>query len=181
MREMTDLHFLPYNDEIHRVKYHELLVDYGEWLDNEVYSHYGVRLFQDEDISIWFERMIPIWGSMRPPEGIICILETDGEVVGMGRLDTQEEGVGEVHNVWTCPKDRGKGYASRLMAHLEERARAFGFRAIRLNTQRFNLPAQSLYRKIGYREIERYSYDTFFENENLRKYYAEKMYMEKRL
>jgi ribosomal protein S18 acetylase RimI-like enzyme len=178
---MADLHFIPYNDEIHRVKYHEMMVEYGKWLDNEVYAHYGVRLFQDEDIPIVLGRMTPIWASLKPPEGIICIIEADGEVVGVGRLNTLEEGVGGVHNVWTCPKDRGKGYATRLMEHIEGQARAFGFTSIRLDTQRFNLPAQSLYRKIGYKEIERYTGDTFFENENLRKYYAEKVYMEKKL
>jgi ribosomal protein S18 acetylase RimI-like enzyme len=176
---MIEACFLPYDDERHRAKYMEMMVEYCTWLDNEVYTHYGVRLFPDGDIQGFVDGYTSIWTAVKPPMGIIYILEVDGEAVGMGRIDTFEEGIGEVHNVWTNPEHRGRGYATRLMNHLENKAKEFGFSALRLDTAKFNIPAQRLYIKRGYSEIERYREIT--RNENIRLYYEEKVYMEKKL
>ena len=159
----------------------EMGVEYCTWLDDEVYAHYGVRLFPDGDIQGFIERRAPVWTSVKPPRGIIYILEVNGEAVGMGRLDTFEGDIGEVHNVWTSPEHRGKGYATVLMNHLEEKAQEFGFSALRLDTAKFNVPAQRLYAKLGYNEIGRYREITRSESEGIRLYYEEKVYMEKKL
>ena len=178
---MVDAHFVQYDDERHRAQYIEMMVEYCKWLDDQVYLHYSVKLIQDGKIDEFVERNTSRWVSVKPPMGIVLILEVDGEVVGAGRFDTFEEGVGDVHNVWTNPKHRGKGYATRLMNHLEIKAKEFDFTALRLDTAKFNIPAQRLYRKIGYNEIERYREITRNENENIRLYYEEKVYMEKNL
>ena len=172
---------LPYDDERHREQYIEMMVEYGSWLDNEVYIHYGVKLIQDGDIRGFIERITPSMISLKPPEGIIIILEVDGKAAGMARLDTFEEGIGEIHNIWTIPKHRGKGYATRLMNHIEEKAKEFGLSSLRLDTAKFNTPAQNLYKKIGYKEIDIYREITRNENENIRLYYEEKVYMDKKL
>ena len=99
----------------------------------------------------------------------------------MGRLSTLEMGVGGVHNIWIKPEYRGRKLATMLMMHIEEKAREFGFSVLRLDTARFNTPAQSLYRKIGYYEVPRFTPVGTFENESLARYYSEKVYMEKKL
>jgi len=177
---MVDVHFIQYDDERHRAQYIEMLREYTEWLDNEVNNHYGVKLIQDSEINQLIQRFVPIWTSVKPPRGDIYILEANNKAVGMGRLSTLEEGIGEVHNIWTSPEHRGKGYATRLMKHIEEKAREFGFSKLRLDTARFNHPAQRLYHKIGYREIDMYKPGSFH-NESLKRYYEEKVYMEKKL
>ena len=178
--ELAGLEFFEYNEERHKSQYMKMIIEYSIWLDNKVYEHYGVRLFQDDDIPSIVEKYIPIWTSIEPPDGIVYIMEVEDEIVGMGRLDTFSKGVGEVHNIWTNPEHRGKGYATRLMSRLEDRAREYGLAAVRLDTARFNVPAINLYKKIGYREIDRYRAGAF-DNESLRRYYEEKVYMEKTL
>lgn len=75
----------------------------------------------------------------------------------MGRLSKPEEGVGEINTMYTRPKHRGKGYATETLKRLEEKAREFGRSTLRLDTKGFKVVAQHLYRKIGFKEIERYS------------------------
>ena len=67
------------------------------------------------------------------------------------------------------------------MKVMEDKAMEFGFTSLRLDTAKFNVPAQRLYYKIGYNEIERYRKITRNENEHIRLYYEEKVYMEKQL
>ena len=178
---MVEYEFVPYDDEHHRAPCIEMGIEYCSWLSSEVYTHYGVKLIKDGDIQGFVERNTPGWASVKPPMGIFLILEVDGEAAGMGRFDIFEEGIGEVHNIWINPEHRGKGYATHLMNRLEEKAKEYGFSALRLDTAKFNTPAQRLYKKIGYNEIERYRKVTRNENENIRLYYEEKVYMEKRL
>jgi len=71
--------------------------------------------------------------------------------------------------MWVAPDARGLGVARRLLEALEDHARQAGMRRIVLDTNRSLAEAQALYRKAGYRDIERYnnnSYaDFFFEKE----------------
>ena len=178
MLSKTEL--VQYTEEKHWKRYKEMGKDYASWLNEQVIKHYGVPLFQDIDIENFIEKQAKVWTSTKPPEGLVLILEVDGEVGGMGRIDRFNEDIAEAHNIWTSPMYRGKGYATRLMLELEKKAIEFGYSYIRLDTARFNIPAQNLYKKLGYKEIERYS-QTIFPSESLRKYYEEKVYMEKTL
>ena len=178
--KLAGLEFVEYDEDRHQTKYMDMVEEYSKNLDDEVFSHYSVRLIQYGEIRSLTEKYVPIWASVKPPEGIIYMMEYENEIVGTGRLDTFSEGIGEVHTIWTSPKHRGKGFATRLMKRLEDTAKGFGLTSIRLDTAKFNLPAINLYKKIGYKEISRYR-DGVFDNEILRRYYEEKVYMEKQL
>lgn len=180
MIKVSNTAIVPYNGEKHWEKYVEMGKEYAHWLNGEVKKHYGVPLFQNIDPDSFMEERAKIWSSIKPPDGVILILTVDGKVGGMGRIDRYKDGIAEAHNIWTSPMYRGKGYATRLMLELEKKAKEFGYITIRLDTARFNVPAQRLYSKLGYEEIERYR-QTIFQNEILRKYYEEKVYMEKKL
>jgi ribosomal protein S18 acetylase RimI-like enzyme len=177
---IQQVEYVPYNEEKHRTKYLEMGSEYGEWLDNQVLKHYGVSLFQGIDVNSFMEDRVNDWSAIKPPSGVILFLELDGVVGGMGRIDTWDEGIAEVHNIWIVPAFRGMGYAIKLMMELEAKAREYGFGVMCLDTAKFNVAAQNLYRKLGYRSIGRYS-QTVFSNESLRQYYEEKVYMEKKL
>jgi ribosomal protein S18 acetylase RimI-like enzyme len=178
--ELSNVDFLPYDDERHWNNYLDMGIEYAHWLNGQVLKHYGVPLFQNTKPENFMEERAKAWTSIQPPEGIIIILEVDGKVGGMGRIDKFNDTTTEAHNIWTFPKYRGNGYATRIMLKLEQKAKEFGFNYIRLDTARFNVPAQGLYKKLGYSEIEKYS-QTRFPNESLKRYYNEKIYMEKKL
>lgn len=56
-----------------------------------------------------------------------------------------------VELLWLSPRARGKGYARRLMAEAERRARRRGSRLMHLNT--FSFQAPGLYEKLGFRRF----------------------------
>jgi len=67
------------------------------------------------------------------------------------------------------------------MRRLEETALEFGLTSLKLGTSGFNIPAQRLYLKMGYVETKRYTTIDPLRSETLKRYHAEKMYMEKTL
>lgn len=94
---------------------------------------------------------------MTPPKGHFVVARMDGEAVGCGALKLLEPGIGEVKRVWTAPSARGCGVARKVMEALEGLARGAGLALLRLDTNRSLTEAHALYRRLGYREIERYN------------------------
>jgi len=178
---MVEVEIVPYNAGLHFQDLYDMYIGYGIWLDSEVLKHYGIHLITDGNVKQLTDNVIQSFTTIKPPEGIIYILEEDGKAAGMVRLDTLQKGIGEVHNVYTRPEYRRRGYSTLLMTQIEKTALEFGFSALRLDTGGFNIPAQRLYQKLGYKMIERYTSVDPSRNEVLRRYYKEKWYMEKKL
>lgn len=78
----------------------------------------------------------------------------DGELLGCGALRPLEGDVGEVKRMYARPGTQGVGAA--LLAHIEQAAAGFGYRALWLETRRVNLRAVGFYLKRGYGEIANY-------------------------
>lgn len=76
--------------------------------------------------------------------------------VGLRRLDERTR---ELTRMFVRPEARGAGVAALLLAAAEQRARADGAAAIRLNTRDDLVEARTLYVKHGYQEIPRYGDD----------------------
>jgi GNAT superfamily N-acetyltransferase len=58
--------------------------------------------------------------------------------------------------MWTAPSERRRGHARRVLAALEDAARARGYRAVRLETGRPQPEAVALYAGAGYAPITPY-------------------------
>ena len=176
---MEKVEIVPYN-EADRAEYIEMFVEYGNWLDSQVLNHYGVHQFQ---ISVreTIERLVPQFTSIKPPEGDILFLKVDGIIACMARFDKFDDGIGFVHNVWTNPNYRRRGYASQLMSFVEDKAREYGYRFLRLDHGGFNVPAHRMYENLGYKKIDRFTDFDRIENDPRAKYYLDKVYMEKKL
>ncbi len=95
--------------------------------------------------------------AITPPAGLLLVATLRDETVGCGALTFHEDGFAEVKRVWAAPSVRGLGLGRRIMAELEERARAAGVRTLRLDTNGDLTEAIALYRKLGYREVQRYN------------------------
>lgn len=81
----------------------------------------------------------------------------DSEPVGTGALREREPGVAEIKRMYVLPTYRGAGIAGRMLEELERRARARGFKAIRLDTHDRLNEAVGMYRGAGFREISDYN------------------------
>lgn len=85
--------------------------------------------------------------------GYGCIvLDRDDAIAGYGILSVA---AGEAHILNLCvdPDFRRLGYGDRLLDEILSRARAAGVREIFLEVRPSNLPALSLYRKKGFRQV----------------------------
>lgn len=99
----------------------------------------------------------PEIAAMTPPAGCFLVARLDGRAVGCGALHTLEPGIGEIKRMWVAREARGLGIAGRLLEALETKAREFGMRRVRLDTNRALMAAQAMYRKAGYAEIQRFN------------------------
>jgi len=104
-------------------------------------------------------------GKPADASGTFLIARLHGRAIGCGALKPLDATTGEIKRMWVAPEARGLGVARRLLAALEAEARALGMSRVVLDTNRSLLEAQAMYRKAGYRDIERYnenSYADFF-------------------
>ncbi len=94
---------------------------------------------------------------LTPPAGWLLLARADGEPVGCGALRRDPQGFGEIKRVWVTGRMRGLGLARRLLAALEDQARAAGLGVVRLDTNRALTEAQALYLSAGFRPIPRFN------------------------
>jgi GNAT superfamily N-acetyltransferase len=92
-----------------------------------------------------------------PPHGRFFLAMAGDDVLACGGLVWIDEKTAEVKRMWVDPAARGRGLASRLLAYLEQTAVASGRPIVRLDTNPVLIEAIALYRKAGYRDIERYN------------------------
>ncbi len=94
---------------------------------------------------------------MAPPAGRFVVARLDGEPVGCGALKRVDGEAGEIKRVWVASAARGLGVARRMLRKLEAAARDMGLATLRLDTNRALTEAHALYRREGYREVERFN------------------------
>jgi ribosomal protein S18 acetylase RimI-like enzyme len=107
-------------------------------------------------VQAYVEAHLDEFTSIRPPDGIIYIIETATKVVGMGALRALGNGVGEIKRMYIRPRDRGQGLGKKLLQKLIGKAREFGYTTLRLDTADFMTVAQHIYRAAGFTEIDEY-------------------------
>jgi DNA-binding MarR family transcriptional regulator/GNAT superfamily N-acetyltransferase len=94
---------------------------------------------------------------MSPPDGVFLVGRVDGEVMACGGVQRHRRTIGEIKRMWISPEWRGVGLGARVLAALEDRARQLGYREVYLDTNGTLLEAIAMYRRAGYRAIERYN------------------------
>ncbi|WP_192931134.1 GNAT family N-acetyltransferase [Gemmobacter serpentinus] len=104
----------------------------------------------------------PDAGAMAPPRGqFLLARDAAGRIMGCVGLRSVAEGIGpgcgEIKRLWIAPEARGQGLARRLMATIEDTARAMGLTHLRLDTSRHLPEAQALYLRDGWQEIPAYN------------------------
>jgi DNA-binding MarR family transcriptional regulator/GNAT superfamily N-acetyltransferase len=91
------------------------------------------------------------------PTGGLVIARLFTEPVGCGAVRTLEPGVGEIKRMWVAGEVRGLGVGRQLLRELEQVARKYKMRALRLDTNEALTEAINLYRSCGFQEIARFN------------------------
>ena len=94
---------------------------------------------------------------MAPPAGRFVVTRLDGDPVGCGALKRVDDQAGEIKRVWVAKSARGLGLARRMLRKLEAAARDMGIATLRLDTNKALTEAHALYRKEGYRDVDRFN------------------------
>ena len=76
-----------------------------------------------------------------------------GGVQFFGNPNGDGEGYGEIKRMYVRPEFRGRGYAKKMLQHLEEQAVAGGFSKVRLETGISQPEAIGLYERNGFYKI----------------------------
>ena len=98
---------------------------------------------------------------MTPPSGRFVVARLDGDPVGCGALKRADQRVGDIKRVWVAKSARGLGVARRMLRKLEVAAHEMGLTILRLDTNKALTEAHALYRKEGFREVERFNDNSY--------------------
>jgi DNA-binding MarR family transcriptional regulator/GNAT superfamily N-acetyltransferase len=122
---------------------------YGE-LASRFEKGFDVSLSRDPDVS-----------DMIRPRGAFLVAMLDGLPLGCVGLKGHGSAIAEIKRLWVAPSARGLGLARRLMTMVESIARDLGIDLLRLDTNSALPEAAALYRKSGWRQIDRFNDDPY--------------------
>ena len=92
-----------------------------------------------------------------PPDGEFLVAVLDGELVGSGAWRSHGDDA-ELKRMYTAPAARGRGLGRRMLATIEESARAAGCHRLILETGDRQPEAIALYQSAGYVRIADFGY-----------------------
>ena len=131
---------------------------YDELLDHELIT---------VSYTNWKKGMYPTieTAEMTQRNGTLYVLEDNGEICASvilnhvqpcehykinWKYDASDDETMVVHTLCVPPSKAGRGYGSAMMEYIKNLAIKTGCKIIRLDTYIGNLPAQSMYKKLGY-------------------------------
>jgi L-amino acid N-acyltransferase YncA len=134
--------------QAHQTDLESILSIYNQGIEDRI-ATLEVELKDMDYITKWFENHNGRYRAF--------VAEVDGDVVGWASLHPYSHrcayaGVGEL-SVYIRRDSRGKGVGQKLLATLEDFARANDFHKLVLGTFPFNQNGQGLYKKMGFREV----------------------------
>jgi len=157
-----------------------LIREYLEWLNERVQREHGIEF----DVEAMVESDLSDPDKFHPPDGRFYLAQYDNTIAGVGCLKKLEEGVGEIQRMYVLPRFRGKRIGRAIVNRLIDDARLIGYRQLKLESLEFLEAAHSLYRSVGFHEIDPYtdnSMRSYQEEENLDRYYSITVFMEMNL
>ncbi len=128
-------------------------VDQAKELFEEYQTELGIDLcfqgFQDE--------LAKLPGKYGPPGGALLIVYSEAVPIACGAIRDLGDGFAELKRLYVRPAFRGTGLGRTITETLLDRARAFGYQFLRLDTLRRLGPALDLYKSLGFEETAPYN------------------------
>jgi GNAT superfamily N-acetyltransferase len=150
--------YLPYDDAVHRATFFELTVELLQWYVEQIHTWHQIDAVAmiGRTVEEFVEQGLDDFTHIDPTTGILYLVTTDEQAVGMGAVTQLEANVGVIQRMYLRPAYRGRGYGKRLLQQLITTARALGYSRLRLETSDFSTTAHHLYRSAGFTDIEEY-------------------------
>ncbi len=138
----------------------------------ELFREYSTWLAVDLCFQNFEKELAELPGSYAPPRGRLLLALEDNQIAGCVGLRAIGNDSCEMKRLYVKPEFRDAGLGRLLLDRIVTEARDIGYATMRLDTLPGKMDrAIAMYRRLGFREIDRY-----YENPN-----AEAMYMELKL
>jgi GNAT superfamily N-acetyltransferase len=160
----------------HTDEYVKMNIELMSGYRDQLLEQYSIdsEAMQGQTVETYVKENTEFLTSLKPPIGIIYIIEIDGKIAGTGAIKKFRESFGEIKRMYVRPEFRGNGYRKLLMKKLLETGREYGWRSFILDTPKFAYAAHGLYRSVGFNDREPYP-----ESEVPQPFIPYWMYMEK--
>jgi GNAT superfamily N-acetyltransferase len=131
----------------------ELFWEYLEWANTRLNEEYGINF----DIKSMLEQDMAKLEVYLPPYGRLLLAIEGGHVAGIACMRRIRKDIGEIKRMYVRPEFRRTGIGRALLEALIAEAQEIGYPSVRLDSTRFMEAAHSLYRSVGFHEIEPYA------------------------
>jgi GNAT superfamily N-acetyltransferase len=125
----------------------------------ELFGEYVASLGFELDFQDYEEEFASLPGEYAPPEGRLFLALEGDEPVGCIALRRIDPETCELKRMYVRTGYRGKGIGRRLAEAVVRVAREIGYQKMRLDTVPGMDAAMSIYRSLGFREIEPYRFN----------------------
>ncbi len=130
----------------------EILRDYLTWDIDQLREISGVDLDVEAYVSNTFKEI----ASYFPPRGRLLLARDVHRLIGIGFLKPIGNNTCEIKRMYVLPDQRGKGLGRTLLARLIDEAKDIGYGKILLDSACYMEAAHSLYRSMGFTDVEYY-------------------------
>ncbi len=122
----------------------------------ELFLEYATWLGEDMCFQGFEEELATLPGKYAEPKGRLYLLETNNKIAGCGAIRPLSERDCEMKRLYVRDEFKRKGYGKRMAQTLIEDARKIGYQRMLLDTLSRMTPAITLYRSLGFKEVEAY-------------------------
>jgi len=153
---MMDIEQIDYSK--HKNEHINLNFEFLSWIVEETKRRYKIDLVTMSGISVqeYVQNGYDEFTKSYENNGIIYIIEVDGNVAEMGDLRRLEENICEIKRMYIRPEYRGLGLGKKLFQMLLESAQNFGYSLIKLESSLFMETAHHIYRSYGFKDCEEF-------------------------
>ena len=131
---------------------------------------YGELRKHDSALGNYEKELALLPGKYTIPEGVLLIAYFENEPAGCVAFQSFSDGICEMKRMFVLPRFQGNQIGKEMMKMLLKQAKKIGYKKMYLDTHPWMKPAQNLYQKFGFTQIERYNNNPtpgiiFFEKE----------------
>jgi GNAT superfamily N-acetyltransferase len=147
---MVTIYQVESQDDIDGVR--ELLFEYLSWATDRAKELYNEVVDVDEMLDHSMSEI----NLFSPPYGRLLLAREEGVVAGVACMKSIREDTCEIKRMYVRPIYRGKKIGRNLLNQLIQDAKGIGYSKILLDSAQFMREAHSLYRSVGFKDIELY-------------------------
>ena len=149
---------IPFDLNAHKEEYRQLNIELIAWITDQLGKNYQIDAVSmvGRTVPEYVDDHLEDLAGLKPPDGIIYLLEAEGEIAGMGAIRKLRDQIGEIKRMYIRPPYRGKGYGKQMLNKLLEAGGKLGCSSFRLETSKFMTVAQHIYKSAGFTERDEY-------------------------